>query len=279
MQNIYFIDNDFIKENSTQYILSIRYSTDGLSFCVHNIHDKLIAFFHQPYTLDTKDAVMAKVKKTIAGEELLSLRYKKAYILPCNKEKTLIPAHIFNKDYLSDMYRICLCPEKNDTLLYRKIRVMESYIVEAIPRNFITFLTSRYQSLCVVNSAYPFIINSLSNTLLNANHLFLDIQDRYFDILLTRNNDVLLFNSFTYSSVPDLVYYILSCLKACNVGKDSLQTVISGTLTHDTGLFNTLNNYLPNISVLNDASLNATIKNNELNSSCFVHLLSLHRCE
>lgn len=279
MQNVYYIDNNFVKENSTQYILSIRYSTDGFSFCIHDNNNKLLVFFHQPYNLDTKDAVIAKVKKAIVDDELLKLKYKKVYIVPCNKEKVLIPAHVFDKNYLSDMFRICIHPEKNDTLLYRKIRPMESYITEALPRNFVTFLTTRYQSLCIVNSAYPFIIDSLSKTLYNTNHLFIDIHDQYFDILLTRCNDVLLFNSFTYASVADLIYYTLNCLKHCNITKDNLQTTLSGNLVNDPNLLAALNNYIPNVSVSNNISLNQLVKSNELNSSSFVHLLNLHRCE
>lgn len=44
MQNVYYIDSNFIKENSPQYILSIRYATDGLSFCVHDPYNKLAGF-------------------------------------------------------------------------------------------------------------------------------------------------------------------------------------------------------------------------------------------
>ena len=72
MQNVYYIDSNFIKENSSQYILSIRYSTDGLSFCVHNHNHQLLVFFFQPYQLDSQDAVIAKVKKIMVEDELLN---------------------------------------------------------------------------------------------------------------------------------------------------------------------------------------------------------------
>lgn len=279
MQNIFYLDNNFVKENSIQYILSIRFSTDGLSFCVHDNFDKLLAFYYQPYSLDSQTEVIAKVKKAIVEEELLNLRYRKVYIVPCKKEKTLIPAHIFNKNYLSDLYRLCHHTEKNDILLYRKVRPIEAYLVESLPRSFTTFLTTRYQSICIVNSAYSFIINSLSSTLINREHLFVDIQDRYFDILLTRNNEVLLFNSFSYNSVTDMVYYMLNCLKNTNINKSNLQTTISGTLANDPHLYATLSTYIPTISVLNDTNLSQILKNDRLNTSGFVHLLSLHKCE
>ena len=139
MQNVYYIDSNFIKENSSQYILSIRYSTDGLSFCVHNHNHQLLVFFFQPYQLDSQDAVIAKVKKIMVEDELLNLKYKKVYILPCQKEKILLPAHVFNKNTLGDMYRICLQPQKNDILLYRKIKAIEKSPGRSTPTQFRQF--------------------------------------------------------------------------------------------------------------------------------------------
>ena len=278
MQNVYYIDNNFIKENSSQYTLSIRYATDGLSFCLHD-NNRLVAFSHHPYCLESQDEVIARVKKTITEDEILKLKYKKVYISPCKKDKILIPAHIFNKNYLSDIFRVCLPTEKNNILLYRKIRMMEAYLTEALPRNFITFLTSRYQSLCIVNNAYPFLINSLNSALLNTHHLFVDIQDRYFDILITQSNEVQLFNSFAYNSVQDIIYYILRCLKDCQVDKTNLQSVFSGILVDDPKFYQLISNYIPNISILTDNTLNLLLNNDELNSSCFIHLLNLHKCE
>lgn len=279
MQSIYYLDSGFVKEDSVRYVLSIRFSTDGLSFCVHDSFDKLLAFYHRPYSLDSQTELVAKVKKAIVEEELLKLHYRKVYVVPCKEEKTLVPASVFQKEYLPDFYRLCQHTEKNDVLLYRKIRPMEAYLVEALPRSFTTFLTSRYQSLCIVNSAYPFILNSLASTLLNREHLFVDIQDRYFDILITRNNDVLLFNSFAYQSVTDMVYYMLNCLKKTNVNKNNLQTTISGALANDPLLCSTLGTYIPSVSVLSDPHLAQTVQDETLNTSAFVHLLSLHKCE
>lgn len=279
MQSVYYIDSNFIKENSSQYILSIRYATDGLSFCVHDQNNRLLVFFLQPFNLEGTDAVIAKVKKILVDDILLNLKYKKVFLIPCNKEKILLPAHAFNKNTLADMYRLCFQPHKNDTLIFRKIRIMESYIVEALPRSFVTFLTARYQSLCIVNSAYPFIIHSLSSILFNADHMFIDIHDQYFDLLLTRNNDIALFNSFTYGSVNDIIYYCLNCLKQCSISKDNLQTTISGNLVNDPMLADTLSKFIPNISVLNYAPLSQLVKNNELNNSSFIHLLNIHKCE
>lgn len=58
MQNIFYLDNNFVKENSIQYILSIRFSTDGLSFACTIISinywlftTSLTAWIHKPKSL------------------------------------------------------------------------------------------------------------------------------------------------------------------------------------------------------------------------------------
>ena len=100
----------------------------------------------------------------------------------------------------------------------------------------------------------------------------MDIQDRYFDLLITQSNEVKLFNSFTYNSVPDIIYYILRSLKDCRADQSNLQSVFSGTLVDDPKFFQLISSYIPNISVLTDNSLNLLLNNEELNSSRFIHL-------
>ncbi len=279
MQNICYIDQFFTKEDSLQYILSIRYTTDGLSFCIHNDQNKLLVFFHQPYNLDHRDTVIAKVKQILVDNTLLNLQYKKVYVMTCSKEKILIPKDMFDETYLPDMYRICAELEKNDTLLYRYNKPTMSYIIEALPRNFVSFLSARYQDLCIANSAHVFIISSLSTHSPQLDRLFVDIHNQYMDILIARDNQVRLFNSFAYNSVADMAYYILNCLKRCETTTENLCSTFSGNLVDDPKLSAILKKYISNINMLNYSSLNQLIGNSEFNSSCMLHLLNMHLCE
>lgn len=279
MQNIYYIDNNFSQENSTQYILSIRYSTDGFSFCVHDTNNRLLAFFHQPIEPHSNEAAIAKATQIITNEPILNLKYKKVFVLSCQKNKMLLPAHTFNKNTLIEMYRLCFELHENDTLIYRKIEAINSYLIESQPKSFINFLTSHYQQISIIDSAYPFIIYSMSNMLFNAHYLFVDIHEQYFDILLTHCSNVLLFNSFSYGSVNDIIYYSLNCLQQCQVNQNDLQTTISGKLVDDSKLVETMNKYIPNIAILNYTPLSQLVKDNQLNNSTFIHLLNIHKCE
>lgn len=279
MQDVYFIDSNFIGENSTQYSLSIRFSTDGFSFCVHDEGHQLLVFHFQPFQCTCQYETIEKVKKIISKDAILNLRYRKAFVLSCNKEKLLLPAESFNRNNLADLYKVCITPQKNDTLLYREIKPMDSYIVETLPRHFVVFLTARFPAICIVNHAYPFIIHSLTNILFNTYHLFMDIHDRYFDLLLTHNRHVILFNSFSYGSLNDIIYYTLNCMQQCKVGQENLQASVSGNLVHDSTVVETLNRYIGNISISNCTPLSQLVKNPQLNNSAFTYLLNIHKCE
>ena len=279
MQNIYYIDNNFSQENSTQYTLSIRYTTDGFSFCVHDPNNRLLVFYHQPLEYHLNEATIAKATQFITNDPILNLKYKKVFVLSCEKNKMLLPAHAFNKSTLAEMFCLCFELHESDTLIYRKIEAINSYLVEAQPRSFIDFLTSRYQPISIIDSAYPFIIYSLSNMLFNSHYLFIDIHEQYFDILLTKSNDILLFNSYSYGSVNDIIYYSLNCLQQTQINPDDLQTSISGNLVNDPMFIETINKYISNIAVLNYAPLSQLVKNDQLNNSTFIHLLNIHKCE
>lgn len=279
MQNLYQLDKHFVKENSIQYILSIRFATDGLSFCVHDSSNRLLLFSHQVYQPDSRMEGLTKIYQILTTEEILNLPYQKVYLLFCKQEKTLIPLPAFHKDHLAELYRLCFPLEKKEEFLTRLIPRSECYFVESHPTQLLTFLKTHYPAAVMINHAYPFIIHSLTAAIFPQEYLFIDIQNRYFDLLLIHDKKITLFNTFTYRSVTDIVFHILNSLKQTNTNKETVQTTISGELVNDPKLFNTLNTYIPNVSLLKDTRLNRLLNDENLNSSCFVHFLNIHTCE
>ena len=80
MQSIYFVDSNFTYESSKKSILSIRYATDGFSFCVHDETEKLVVFVHEPYAADSREAAVDRLKNYVVNDAILNLRFKKVYI-------------------------------------------------------------------------------------------------------------------------------------------------------------------------------------------------------
>ena len=140
MQSIYFVDSNFTYESSKKSILSIRYATDGFSFCVHDEKDKLVVFVHEPYAADSREAAVARLKNYVVNDAILNLRFKKVYIMPCFKEKLLVPGAFFDKTNIATLYAVNQEVSPDDTILYHHIEGIEAYLVETVISSFHDFV-------------------------------------------------------------------------------------------------------------------------------------------
>ena len=278
MQSIYFVDSNFTYELSTQAILSIRYATDGFSFCVHDARDKLMVFVHEPYAADSHEAVLARLKNYLVNDVILNLRFKKAYLMACFSEKILIPGSLFNKAKVTSLYSVSQEIAPEDILLYHHIESMDAYLIEAINSPFNDFIREHFPGIRIVNEAYPFIQGALSKVLHDSEQIFLNIQDSFFDVLFIKDARVQLFNTFNYRMATDIVYFLLNCIKECQIRKEKLHVSVFGPATNDGKLKELLSTYLPHPYFATEPLLKGILNDKEINPSHFIHLLNLHRC-
>ena len=275
MQSIYFVDSNFTYESSKKSILSIRYATDGFSFCVHDETEKLVVFVHEPYAADSREAAVARLKNYVVNDAILNLRFKKVYIMPCFKEKLLVPGAFFDKANITTLYTVNQEVSPDDTILYHHI---EAYLVETVISSFHDFVREHFPVFQIVNGAYPFILGAIGKALRDTEQIFLDIQDNYFDLLFIRDSGIQLFNTFSYQATTDIVYFLLNCIKECGINQEKAHLSICGPALKDNKLKELLSLYLPNPYFAKEPLLNGILHDKEFNSSHFIHLLNLHRC-
>ena len=278
MQSIYFVDSNFTYESSKKSILSIRYATDGFSFCVHDEKDKLVVFVHEPHAADSREAAVARLKNYVVNDAILNLRFKKVYIMPCFKEKLLVPGVFFDKTNIATLYAVNQEISPDDTILYHHIEGIETYLVETVISSFHDFVREHFPVVQIVSGAYPFILGAMGKALRDTEQIFLDIQDNYFDLLFIRDSRIQLFNSFIYKAMTDIVYFVLNCIKECEIKQEKIHLSICGPAIKDNKLQELLSHYLPNPYFAKEPLLNGILHDKEFNSSHFTHLLNLHRC-
>lgn len=278
MQSIYFVDPNFTYESSKKSILSIRYATDGFSFCVHNEKEKLVVFVHEPYAADSKEAAISKLKNYVVNDTILNLHFKKVYLMSSFREKLLVPEPFFDKSNIATLYTVNQEVSPEETLLYHRIEGVNAFLVETIVSSFHDFIREHFPVVQIVNEAYPFIYGAVAKALHDTEQLFLDIQDGYFDLLFIRNTEIQLFNTFNYKAETDIVYFLLNCIKECGIDKEKVHLSIYGPTLQENKLKNLLSIYLSNSYFAQEPLLNHILHGKGFNSSHFIHLLNLHQC-
>ena len=93
---------DFNK--TRQYTLSIRLSTDGFCFAVHN-PQAANEFAFLPYRIDPLKPLTANLKAAIQEVDMLKHTYGAINILLADTDYTLIPKEYYAEQYESEFYQ------------------------------------------------------------------------------------------------------------------------------------------------------------------------------
>lgn len=278
MEETYFVAPNLINDSSNQSILSIRFATDGFSFCVHDETEALTAFVHEAYAADSKEAAFTRLKSHILNDTLLNLRYKKVYLMPCFREKTLIPAAYFQADTAPEFCSLVVETESDEVQLALHVEELDAYLTIPFPVFFKQFIEEHFPGVQIVSPAYVFIKEALQKTLGDAEQVFADIGDTYLDVLATRGGRLALFNTFNHRGATDIAYHILNCVQALGMDRQKAQVSLSGDTFGDDALESLLGTYLPNLYRRKDARLNALLNDRHFNGAPFSHLLNVHQC-
>lgn len=278
MEDTYFVAPNFINDSSNQSILSIRFATDGFSFCVHDETDTLTAFVHEPYAADSKEAAVVRLKHHILNDSLLNLHYKRVYVLPCFREKTLIPGAYFQADTAAELCALVQETAGDETTLLRHVEELDAYLATPFPVFFKQFIEEQFPAAQIVDPAYLFIKESLQKALADTEQLFAEIGDTYFDLIATRDGRMTLFNTFAYRGATDIAYHLLNCAQTLGMDRQRAQVSIGGANPEGGKLRETLAAYLPNLYRRKDARLNALLGNRHFDGTPFTHLLNIHQC-
>jgi hypothetical protein len=78
-------------------------------------------------------------------------------------------------------------------------------------------------------------------------NIFIDIENRYMNMLIVQGGRVLLYNRYYYQSPQDFVYFLLFAIDELQINTETCQTLLYGEISKDSGIFNLLNKYIKNV--------------------------------
>jgi hypothetical protein len=78
----------------------------------------------------------------------------------------------------------------------------------------------------------------------------LNVLSNLFDIIVMKNGELILCNTYEYRTPEDFIYYILFCLEQLKLNPDTIEFVASGNINQDDDLYTILYTYIRNISFI-----------------------------
>ncbi len=239
------------KTNHEYNKLSVQVSLNGLSFCiVDTIKNTVVSFDHlvfekerTPYGLEK--GLVALFKK----HNLSHQTFCEIVVIHRNRFFSLVPKPLFNEDELANYLKFNTKILANDHLAYDELDnsdIVNVYVPFANVNNYIFELFGAFTFM----HSGSVMINSLHGQRHDKNQMcYVYVADSQLEITIISQKKLIFYNSFTFSSKEDFIYYVLFTFEQLQLDNESIKLKLFGAIKEDDIYYKTCHKYIKNVSI------------------------------
>lgn len=282
MRNIAIVDETFDINITSAYHLSVQISSGGICFAIlDTVRNKFIAFKHLLFEESHPLSVEDQIKRLFQTDSYLIHKYKSTGLIYITPNATLIPAPIYDSGKEEDLYLFSnLLPDKH-VIQSDKIVGIDAWISYAIPEKIRDTLDDHPNHFKIIHQSCPIIENAFraAKTKADETLIFAQVYPDFFDLVVFKKGKFELYNSFSYKTEQDFIFYILYVFEQFDINIDATTLSLSGYVEKESTLINKLTEFLPNISFAAfNPNFNYSYTFGQLNQHQFSNLFNLFPC-
>ena len=242
---------DFNK--SKQYTLSIRLSTDGFCFAIHNpLIDNEYAY--HPYKIDAHKSIGANLKSAIEELALLKHTYATVNILFANTAYTIVPKEFYAEQCAHDLYAQNFPQAATTEILSNIVGDDQAVVLFSMESQLRKLITERFPKANIYASISPLINYASEKSFTNNKRFcFVHLHKHYADVLCFNNGAPLLINTFNGNDIADVPYFLLNCWQMLGLSQTDDTLYVASNTRNTKTLIKELNRFIQNIHLLRPA--------------------------
>ena len=266
MHSIDCVDSAFDITNFSNYKLSIQVALNGLSFCIQDkLAKKFIALKFYPIKTDLlKEDFYKKVEDIINDDKELKGDFDSVSFMFCTNKCTMVPSIFFDINNLKKYFEFNQHMDDLDELHYDMINEIDGFNVYTVPNQIAIDISRKFPEVKFFHHATSFIKNNIKqNTSLIGYKVFIQLNYDFFDIIITKARDLILFNTFKYKNADDLVFFVCYIFNQFNLSFENVDITLQGNTLDPAEYENKLGEYFKNVKVerpLSSSMYSDTIK-------------------
>lgn len=284
MRNIAVIDENFDIDLTSTYQLSIQYSSRNFSFAILDTASmKYIAYkcfwFDSPVPRQKQSD---HIRNIINSDSYLTRAYKSVYFIYQTPVSVLVPSPLFRKEDPSAYFRFSAVLQPDDKVVYRKVTAIDAFVLFPIPEELMDQVSFMLQNVQFFHQACPLIEDAIpgSRGIPDTAQVFASINAGSADLLVVKNDKLLLFNSFLIKNTEDVVFYILYLYEQFGLSQEESPVILSGYIEMYPGCAELLQQYLKQVIIRKFPKVFTYSDSfGELATHQLLPLLNLSRCE
>jgi hypothetical protein len=259
--------------------LSIQISLDGFSFSVYDsIAKDFLAFYEFSFDLESSspEKILMPIKAIFEENEILQHNhFKKVFVNYANTLSTLVPKVFFDSNkknlYLENTVKIF----PSDFISHDELSTMDAVLVYIPFINVNNFLFSKFGSF-EYQHASSLLIDSLLNSKTfpkNKEAVTVNVYSSHFEAIVWNGKELIFYNSFSFKTADDFIYYLLFIYEQLGLDTDTVQTYCMGEIEKESALFKIAYQYIRHVSFLHFNELSSDFKSLGTHS----HITLLHQ--
>ena len=238
--------------------MSIQVDLSGLSFFVLDTTTNVVLSVINKDFENTKtpQALLDQLEHAFNNHDILKSEFSKVQLIHSNNLQTLVPSALFEESALSDYIKYNTKIFKTDFITYDVIQNEDIMVVYVPFVNINNYIFERFGSFEYKHSATVLIDRVLQlqkNT--TEPHIYININHKHFEITVTENNLLKLYNSFEYETPQDFIYYVLFTAEQLNMNPEQFKCILMGKIKESDDLFKLAYKYIRHISILSYSNM------------------------
>ncbi len=268
----YMTKNKEIKTSSdlSYKKLSIQISLNGLSFYVLDSIANTILL--KESIKFPEELIPFQVLKHLKGlleiSEVTKMSFSEISVIHRNSYFSLVPKVLFNDKELANYLKFNTKILANDYIAYDEITdydIINVYVPFTNINNYIYELYGHFE----FKHMGTILIKGLLNNFNSGKEpiCYVHVIDQQIDITVIANKKLLLYNSFSFHTKEDFIYYLLFTIEQLKLDSETLKIRLFGAIEEGDDLYKLAYKYIRNIDVFIPTNLSNHI---ETNSNHFI---------
>lgn len=248
MQNFSFFHESFNLRKLSSYLLNLQLSDIGICYVIADIiRNQYIAIKYQQFENPGLD-IFENFQNAVKDDVYLNKHYKTVNFYLVNSKYTLVPTEFFDKKHLQEYFKYNQTLNSDEEIHFTNVKAANLYNVFAYPSVLTSFLVNHFPEVRLFHSTLPFteyLLNLNENSNSTMENIGVNFYNSSFDILVMKNQEILLLNNFNFDSEEDAIFYILNIISKLSLDRTSIELILQGNISKQSKIYSYLKDMLP----------------------------------
>lgn len=245
--------------NHTKYNkLIIQVSLQNFTFCVKNqLSSEIIHFKSLP--IHTIGSLENQLETIFHQHELLQVSYDDVLVLHDNNLNTFVPNSFFDERALGSYLQYNTKVFATDYFSYDDLDFQEMknvYVPYVAFNNFFIDQFGAFTYKHLHTNLVEFVLNKTKAV--TETEIYAYVNKDHFELIVSKNGKLILFNSFEIQSAEDFIYYVLFTYEQLKLNTEKVPIYLFGSIEKGDTNYDTIYKYIRNIYLVETEIQNNT---------------------